>query len=92
VEDAAKVNEGIRRAVALMTAWHESDDSDTTFAVILASQDLAAAVANDKLLEESVDVIAGLMSLSGRLLAELERHTGQDISAILQRAGQETAG
>jgi hypothetical protein len=91
MEDSAKRNEGIRRAVALMTTWNESDDSDTTYALILASQDLAVAAANDKVLEESVDVIAGLMSLSRRLLVELERHTGEDVSAILQRVAQDAA-
>jgi len=89
MEDPAKVNEGIRRAVALVTAWDEGDAGDTTFAVILASQELAAASANDKLLEDSVDVIAGFMSLSSRLLAALERHTGEAISAILERVGGE---
>jgi len=34
-------------------------------------------------------VIAGFMSLSSRLLAALERHTGEAISAILERVGGE---
>jgi hypothetical protein len=91
MEDPAKVNEGIRRAVALMTAWNESADSDTSFAILLASQDLAEAAVKGTLLEESVDLIVGLMSLSARLMVELEAHTGTDISAILRRAGEEAA-
>jgi hypothetical protein len=88
VGDATKVNEGIDRAVALMTAWNESDDGDAWFAVQLASQDLAAAVVGETLLDESITLITGLMSLAGSLLIELERHTGKPIAEILRNAGE----
>lgn len=91
MEEPAAANEGIRKAVALMTAWNENDDADTSFAVNIATQDLAEAFANGTLLGESVDLIAGLMSLSGQLLVELERHTKEPISSILARAGQHAA-
>ena len=92
MEDPTKVNEGLRRAVALMTAWNESEEEDDTwYAVQLASQDLAGAIMSDKLLDESITLITGLMSLAGRLLAELERESGKPISEILQNAGTQAA-
>ena len=89
MEDATMVNDrSITRAVALLAAWNDSDeDSDTWFALQLASQDLAGAVVSDTLLEESITLITGLMSLAGRFLIELERLTGKPISQILQDAG-----
>jgi hypothetical protein len=87
MEGPAEVNEGIRRAVALMTAWIESEDCDSWFAVQLASQDLAEAVVSDRLLDESITLVTGFMSLAGRLLSELERHTQTPVPTLLQRAG-----
>jgi hypothetical protein len=89
MEGPAEVNEGIRRAVALMTEWNESEDSDAWFAVQLASQDLAVAVVSDRLLDESITLVTGFMSLAGRLLTELERQTQTPIPTLLQRAGAE---
>jgi hypothetical protein len=89
MEETAMVKDrSLARAVALMAAWNESEEeNDTWFAVQLASQDLAGAVVNDTLLDESIRLITGLMSLAGRLLIELEHHTGKPISEILQGAG-----
>jgi hypothetical protein len=99
VEDQTKVNEGIQRAVALMTAWNDTEDGeedggggDPWFAVQLASQDLAEAVVDNRLLDESITLITGLMSLAGRLLIELERHTNTPIPTILQQAGVQHTG
>jgi|GEM_PF-2118824 len=92
MEDATMLNDrSIARAVALMAAWNESDDNDTWFAVQLASQDLAGAVVTDTLLDESIRMITGLMSLAGRLLTELERQTGKPNSEILESAGLRSA-
>jgi hypothetical protein len=91
MEDPAPVDAGIRRAVELMTAWNESGEGDASFAVLLASQDMAAAVAIDNLLGESITLIAGLMSLAGRLLMELERQSKTPIPEILERVGTEPA-
>ena len=93
MEDATMVNDrSMTRAMALMAAWNESDDhNDTWFAVQLASQDLAGAVVSDTLLDESITLITGLMSLAGRLLIELERHTVKPIAEILRNAGEQVA-
>ena len=91
MEDSAQVNDGVRRAVALMTAWNESEDGDTWFAAQLASQDLAEAIVSDRVLDESITLITGLMSLAGRLLIELEQHTKTPIPTLLQRAGEQAA-
>ena len=89
--EVTKVDEGIHRAVALMTAWNEGEDGDAWFAVQLASQDLASAVVCETLLDESITLITGLMSLAGRLLIELERHTVKPIAEILRNAGEQVA-
>jgi hypothetical protein len=90
-EETGTADAGVRRAVELMTAWNESGEGDASFAVLLASQDMAAAVAIDNLLGESITLIAGLMSLAGQLLMELERHSKTPIPEILQRLGTEAA-
>ena len=61
-------------------------------AVGLVKSDLTQAVIDERLVEEAAALIWGLMSLSGRLLVELERATGKSVRSILQSAGQQAAG
>jgi hypothetical protein len=81
----------MRRAVELMTTWSESGDGDSFFATQLAAQDLAGALANDMLLDESTTLITGLMSLTRDLLLQLENATGTPLATLLKLAGEQSA-
>jgi len=91
-EDPKAVNERIRQAVALMTAWNESDDGDTSFVTSILTEDFANAISSDDLIDVAIDKTTGLISLCGRLLLQLERSTKVPIEELLKRIGQQHAG
>jgi len=81
---------GLQRAVELMTAWNEGDDS--LRAVELVSGDLGVAHAQDRLIEDTGELVAGLMTLSAMLLHQLEQASGEPKARLLQAIGWLAAG
>lgn len=92
MEDPAEVNARLARAIGIMTAWNESDDGDTSFVIDFVSRDLAETQFTGQLMSETISMVTGLISLSGRLLVQLEQTTGTPIADILRRAGEQAAG
>lgn len=87
---AEEPHAGLQRAVELMTAWNEGDDS--LRAVELVSGDLGQAHVEDRLFEDAGELIAGLMTLSAMLLHQLEQASGESRETILRAAGWLAAG
>jgi hypothetical protein len=82
-ESPERVRANLAKAVAIMTAWSESDDGDTSFSI-----DTLASYLNDAPtgIEREVAVsslLAGLMSLCGHLLIMLGDATEREMTDLL---------
>ena len=79
-----RVAENVQRAVAVLTAWNESDGGDTT---------LVDQVACDQLEEDGdpTRLVGGLVSLAGILLVRFADATGRSEIDILQELGRRSA-
>jgi hypothetical protein len=82
--DPRQTNVSLQRAVELMMAWRESDDSARL--IELVSADLGLALLEGRLVEDAGELIAGLVTLSALLLHELEQTTGESMAVLLRVA------
>lgn len=71
-----------RHAVAIMTAWGDSGD-DTSFGIDTLT-DIIQERGEGDLWTGAVEVITGLVNLTGLLLVQRFKDTGQDEQATLQ--------
>jgi hypothetical protein len=83
--------EPMRQAVALLTAWNESHEGDMSFLAGTVNHYAANATSIEEVVEIFSNLVAGLVSLSGGLLLELGRASGQTPSELLAIIGRRTA-
>jgi len=89
-QDREAVNTNLLKAIAVMTAWNESDRGDTSFAGEVVTRYLTDGAVNERdVARNAVRLIAGLGSLCGRLLIALEDSSGQTNEEILQHAARQ---
>lgn len=79
-----RVAENVQRAVAVLTAWNESETGDTS----LVDQVAADQLADDG---DPTRLVGGLVSLAGILLVRFADATGRSELDILQELGRRTA-
>jgi hypothetical protein len=91
VDDSPEIYENMAKALAILTAWNESGDGDlslveqTTVAYLEAQPDAEARVA------EAMNLVSGLVSLSGRMLLQLARSLGRSEDELLRLMGERIA-
>jgi len=91
VDDSPEIYENMAKALAILTAWNESGDGDlslveqTTVAYLEAQPDAEARVA------EAMNLVSGLVSLSGRMLLQLAQSLGRSEDELLRIMGERIA-
>jgi hypothetical protein len=85
------VYDNLTKALALVTAWHESADADRALVVNTAMGYLEGLPDPERALHEAIALIAGLVSLAGSLLVELAENTGSEPEDVLRSIGQNVA-
>lgn len=83
--------EHLRQAVGLLTAWHQSHEGDMTYLAAAVNSYASDAESIEDVVEVFSGLVAGLVSLSGGLLLELSRESGQTPADLLRVIGQRTA-
>ena len=79
------------KALAILTAWNESGDGDLTLVEQTTVGYLDAQPDPDAKLREALNLIAGLVSLGGRMLLQLARRTDLSEEELLRIMGQQIA-
>jgi hypothetical protein len=88
VDDSPEIYENMAKALAILTAWNESGDGDLTLVEPTTLGYLDAQPDPDARLREALNLIAGLVSLGGRMLLQLARSTDLDEYDLLRIMGQ----
>jgi len=91
VDDSPEIYENMAKALAVLTAWNESGDGDLSLVEQTTRGYLDSHADLDAKLDEAVALIAGLVSLGGRMLLQLAQRTELSEDEILRIMGQRIA-
>ena len=79
------------KALAILTAWNESGDGDLSLVEQTTMGYLGSHSDPDAKLNEAIALIAGLVSLGGRMLLQLAQSLSMSEDEILRIMGQRIA-
>lgn len=88
MDDSPEIYENMAKALAVLTAWNESGDGDLSLVEQTTRAYLDSHRDPDAKLEEAVALIAGLVSLGGRMLLQLAHSTDHSEDELLRIMGQ----
>ena len=91
MDDNPEIYENMAKALAILTAWNESGDGDLSLVDETTRSYLDSHTDPDAKLNEAVALIAGLVSLGGRMLLQLAQRTELSEDEILRIMGQRIA-
>ena len=91
MDENPEIYENMSKALAILTAWNESGDGDLSLVDETTRGYLDSHADPDAKLNEAVALIAGLVSLGGRMLLQLAQRTELSEDEILRIMGQRIA-
>lgn len=91
MEDSPEIYENMAKALAILTAWNESGEGDLSLVEQTTSGYLDGLPDADAKVREAVNLIAGLVSLGGRMLLQLAQSLDVSEDDLLRIMGQRIA-
>ena len=91
MDDSPEIYENMAKALAVLTAWNESGDGDLSLVERTTMGYLDSASDVEAQLREAINLISGLVSLSGRMLLQLARTLELTEDELLHLMGQRIA-
>ena len=91
MEDSPEIYENMAKALAVLTAWNESGDGDLSLVDATTAGYLNSHAGREAQLGEAINLISGLVSLSGRMLLQLAQSTGLSEEELLRIMGERIA-
>jgi hypothetical protein len=88
VDDSPEIYENMAKALAVLTAWNESGDGDVSLAEQTTVAYLDGHTDPEAKVNEAINLISGLVSLSGRMLLQLARNLEVSEDELLRIMGQ----
>jgi hypothetical protein len=91
VEDSPEIYENMAKALAILTAWNESGEGDLSLVERTTLGYLDGLPDADAKVREAFNLIAGLVSLGGRMLLQLAQSLDMSEDDLLRIMGQRIA-
>jgi hypothetical protein len=91
VDDSPEIYENMAKALAILTAWNESGEGDLSLVEQTTLGYLEALPDADAKVREALNLIAGLVSLGGRMLLQLAQSLDMSEDELLRIMGQRIA-
>jgi hypothetical protein len=91
VDDSPEIYENMAKALAILTAWNESGEGDLSLVEETTTGYLDGLADADAKVREALNLIAGLVSLGGRMLLQLAQSLEMSEDELLRIMGQRIA-
>ncbi|HEY4408457.1 MAG TPA: hypothetical protein VGO87_01130 [Acidimicrobiia bacterium] len=91
MDDSPEIYENMAKALAILTAWNESGDGDLSLVEGTTMGYLENLPDPDAKVREAINLIAGLVSLGGRMLLQLAHAMEVEEEELLRIMGQRIA-
>jgi hypothetical protein len=88
VDDSPEIYENMAKALAILTAWNESGDGDLSLVEQTTMGYLDGHLDPEAKVSEAINLIAGLVSLGGRMLLQLARSVDLSEDELLRIMGR----
>jgi hypothetical protein len=91
VDDSPEIYQNMAKALAILTAWNESGEGDLSLVDDTTTGYLDGLADADAKVREALNLIAGLVSLGGRMLLQLAQSLDMSEDELLRIMGQRIA-
>jgi hypothetical protein len=91
VDDSPEIYQNMAKALAILTAWNESGEGDLSLVEQTTTDYLDGLPDGDARIREALNLIAGLVSLGGRMLLQLAQSLDMSEDELLRIMGQRIA-
>lgn len=91
MDDSPEIYQNMAKALAILTAWNESGDGDLTLVEQTTNGYLDSHSEPEAQVREAINLIAGLVSLGGRMLLQLANSLQVSEEELLRIMGERIA-
>ncbi|MCA1845455.1 MAG: hypothetical protein LC792_20130 [Actinobacteria bacterium] len=91
MDDSPEIYQNMAKALAILTAWNESGEGDLSLVEQTTMGYLDGLADADAKVREALNLVAGLVSLGGRMLLQLAQSLDISEDELLRIMGQRIA-